>query len=519
MATAPHPDDPPPPGRPGVRRRRGIQTRVVTASVVLVASALTVAVLVTWQVLLARVDERIETAMVQEVEELRLLADGTDPETGRPFGDDAAAIFEVFLGRNVPEPGEAFYTFVDGAPFLRSFTAPRELLELPALADRWAATTEPTRSNDDTPLGPIRWLAVPLLSPTDERVVGTFVVVFFPEAEQAEVLAAVRVVAVTGIVTLVLAGLVAWSIAGRVVRPIRGLTATARTLNERDLSGRFETEGDDEVAELGATFNEMVERLEQGFDQQRRFLDDVAHELRTPITIAQGHLDLLEAMTDDTETAEAAEAAEAVGIVRDELDRMGRYVSDLLLLAKAERPDFLHIEPVDLGELAAVVLERVGSLGRRGWTDDGSPRPGRVAVLADPVRLEQALLNLAGNAVEHTAEGDEIGIGITVVPGGEHTAPVVELRVRDTGPGVAPEVAETLFHRHTRGASARTQRREGMGIGLSIVDAIARAHGGHAAVRPTPGGGATFVVTIPLDTGLTGQVPAVEPVPDPSEVP
>lgn len=514
MTTAARPDDPPAPGRSGVRRRSGIRTRVVTASVVLVASALTVAVVVTWQVLLARVDERIDTAMLQEVEELRLLADGTDPETGRPFGDDAAAIFEVFLGRNVPEPGEAFYTFVDGAPFLRSFTAPRELLDLPALADRWATTTEPTRSDDDTPLGPIRWLAVPLLSPTDDRVAGTFVVVFFPEAERAEVLAAVRVVAVTGIVALVLASLVAWSIAGRVVRPIRKLTATARTLNERDLSGRFETEGDDEVAELGATFNEMVERLEQGFDQQRRFLDDVAHELRTPITIAQGHLDLLEATTDDTDTAET------VAIVRDELDRMSRYVSDLLLLAKAERPDFLHIEPVDLGELASVVLERVGSLGRRSWTDDGSPRPGHIAVLADPVRLEQALLNLAGNAVEHTSEGDEIGIGIFVVPGGtEHPAPVVELRVRDTGPGVAPDVAETLFHRHSRGASERTRRREGMGIGLSIVDAIARAHGGQAAVGPTPGGGATFVVTIPLDTGLTGPVPAVETIPDPSEVP
>jgi two-component system, OmpR family, sensor kinase len=129
-----------------------------------------------------------------------------------------------------------------------------------------------------------------------------------------------------------------------------------------------------------------------------------------------------------------------------------------------------------------------------------------VAVIADPGRLEQALLNLAGNAVEHTGSDDEIGLGVAVAPSGDGTTPGrVDLWVRDTGPGVDAAVVDTLFRRHIRGATSRVGRREGMGIGLSIVDVIARAHRGTVSVHSLPGVGATFTISIPLDDPVTDE--------------
>jgi signal transduction histidine kinase len=234
----------------------------------------------------------------------------------------------------------------------------------------------------------------------------------------------------------------------------------------------------------------MVTRLDEGFRAQRRFLDDVAHELRTPITIARGHLEVL---GDDP-----AERDETIAIVTDELDRMSRYVSDLLLLAKAEQPEFLAVRPVDLGELAMDVLQRVRGLAPRRWVLDNSPPVGIVATLGDADRIGQALVNLAANAAQHTCDGDEIGIGVAA--GGEHA----RLWVRDTGPGVDRAVAGSLFTRYARSANSRAVRPEGSGIGLSIVDAIARAHGGAVSVASEPGAGATFTMTIPLTIPLNG---------------
>jgi two-component system, OmpR family, sensor kinase len=463
--------------------------RVVVGYVVLVAVALTIAVLVTRQVLLTRLDRTIDAALAQEIEELRLLADGVDPATGEPFGTDVEALFDTFLRRSVPDDNEAYYTFVGGRASISSFGAPRELLADEMLVEAWSTVDVPTRIDTGTEVGPIRSLAVPLQA--DGDTVGVFVVVFFPDPERNEVFVAVRVIALTGLVVLVLSALAAWSLAGRVLRPVREMAHTAHRINDHDLSGRITVSGHDELADLGHTLNEMLGRLEHGFGAQRQFLDDVAHELRTPITIAQGHLDLLDGHPDDL--------AETIDIVRDELDRMSRYVTDLLVLAKAERPDFLRPEPVDLGELAATVLQRAAGLGQRQWVLDAAPAPGMVAVIADPGRLEQALLNLAGNAVEHTAPDDEIGLGVAVIPAGDGTAPRIDLWVRDTGAGVDPAVVDTMFRRDIRGATSRAGRREGMGIGLSIVDVIARAHHGSVSVHSLPGVGATFTISIPLD--------------------
>jgi two-component system, OmpR family, sensor kinase len=460
-----------------------IRLRIVVGYVVLVAAALAISILVTRQVLLGRLDRDIDRALVQEIEELRNLATGNDPMTGEPFGADAEAILDTFLRRNVPGANEAFYAFVGGRRFLSSFEAPQEVWSDEPLVELWASVTRPVRATASTDVGQIQYLAVPLTA--DGESTGVLVVAHFPDADRDEVLVVVRVLAIAGLVVLLTSAGLAWSLAGRVLRPVRELTSTAQRISDTDLSQRIRVEGRDELAELGATFNAMVDRLESGFAQQRRFLDDVAHELRTPITIVQGHIDLL---GEDPE-----ERTESIATINDELDRMNRYVNDLLLLAKAESGEFLQFGPLDLGELAVMLEQRLGLLGDRVWELDAAPAPGTVAILGDRDRIVQAMLNLAANAVQHTGPGDRLGFGI------DTTTDTARLWVRDTGPGLSDDVIDQLFTRRFRGAASRAQRSEGMGIGLSIVDAIARGHGGRATAANEPGGGARFTIELPLD--------------------
>ena len=185
--------------------------------------------------------------------------------------------------------------------------------------------------------------------------------------------------------------------------------------------------------------------------------------------------------------------AATAAVVTEELDRMSRYVEDLLVLAKAEQPDFLRPEPVDVGELVENLFVRAQTLGDRRFVLDAHPPPGMVAAVADPMRLEQTVLSLLTNAVQHTVPGDEIRLGAEAADGR------VSLRVRDTGPGVPPDLREQIFVPGRRGTESQRVRPEGTGLGLAIVATIVHRHGGTVHVEDSPGGGATFVVTIPLD--------------------
>jgi two-component system, OmpR family, sensor kinase len=267
--------------------------------------------------------------------------------------------------------------------------------------------------------------------------------------------------------------------------PLRDVERTARGITETDLSGRIPVTGTagDELGRLVSTVNAMLDRVENGVAAQRRFVDDAGHELRTPITIVRGHLDVLDA-NDPTDVRAS------LALVDDELERMNRMVSDLLLLARAEQPAFLHVREVDVGELTEEVREKVVRLGPRDWTVDAAAR---VVAGLDPQRITQALVALADNACRHTKPGDRIAIGSAVV-GGE-----LRFTVADSGSGVAPADREQIFGRFARGTGTRS---DGAGLGLSIVRAIAVAHGGDVTVADTPGGGATFTVALPLEGTL-----------------
>jgi two-component system OmpR family sensor kinase len=458
----------------------GARTRVLLAFVVLLALSTLATTLALRQILLARAGERVEDALVQEVDEFRkLVRDGRNPLTGEPFGTDVRALFDVFLGRNVPGEGEDIFTFVDGRPYRCSRPSCEPNQRLLDRVMQLGASTSTERGEVQTPAGEIRYLAVPV--EVGERARGEFVVTVNLGQERKEVVEAVQIAAGVSLAVLLIASGFAWVIAGRVLAPLRTLRTTAQTITESDLTQRLDVEGDDEIAELGRTFNAMLDRLEAAFASQRALVSDAGHELRTPITIVRGHLELL---GDDP-----AERMETIALVTDELDRMARFVDDLLTLAKAEQADFLQPGPLDVDVLTDELYAKARALADRDWRLAGN---GTGRVIADRHRLTQAVMQLAQNAVQHTEPGDRIALG-SAIRGG-----AVRLWVADSGPGVPAHERERIFDRFHRAREDR-RRSDGAGLGLSIVRAIAEAHGGRVELDSRADHGATFTLIIPTE--------------------
>jgi signal transduction histidine kinase len=349
------------------------------------------------------------------------------------------------------------------------------------MTGRWAGLRRSESGELETPTATLRYLAVPVNRREGGGVSGVFVVVASLSAERDEVVDAVRLAAIVLVSVLLIASALAWVLAGRVLAPLRMLTDTTRSISDTDLSRRIEVAGHDEIAELGRTFNAMLDRLERAFAGQRSFVSDAGHELRTPITIVRGHLELL---GDDPE-----ERRETIALVTDELDRMSRFVDDLLLLAKAEREDFLRVGQVELGALTDELLDKALALGARRWELESR---GEALLVADRQRLTQAVMGLAQNAVQHTGDGDAVWLGSSVDDG------EASLWVRDAGPGIPRGDRERIFERFARAGDSR-RRSEGAGLGLAIVRAIAEAHGGRVELASRPGAGSTFTVVVPLE--------------------
>ena len=464
--------------------RWGLRSRILTWYVLLLAAAIAASVIVVSRVLTVQVDNRIDEGLVQETDELRRLSRGRDPATGERFRGDVERIFDVFLGRNIPARNEAYITFVGGEPSLRSRPVSSYRLDRdPALVARWASLQEPERGRIlDTPVGRIEYSAVPLKGGGEVR--GVFVAAYFRDQELRDTNPAVLGSLAVGVATLLVGSLLAWRVAERVLRRVGAVTTTAHGISEGDLTRRIPITGSDELATLAQTFNDMLGRLEEAFATQRRFVDDAGHELRTPITVIRGHLELLEEDPEDRERT--------LALVMDELDRMQRIVNDLLVLAKAHQPDLLDLQTVDISELTHELHAKVSAIAPREWR---LGRVGRGVVVADRQRLTQAVMQLAQNAAQHTDEGDRITIESAVADG------EAWLGVQDTGPGVLPEQRESIFRRFSRGGGGR--RSEGAGIGLAVVKAIAEAHHGRVELDSSPGRGSTFTLVIPTDPPVT----------------
>jgi signal transduction histidine kinase len=391
--------------------------------------------------------------------------------------------FTTFLFRQLTEDDSYLIAFVEGKFYKSSPRGrPKPLLTRNSeLMQRWAKLTQPEQGEyqvADPSIESIIYMAEPVK--INGEITGVFVVAHITAGERREVLEAVAVIIQVSTVVMLTAFVLAWIASGRVLAPLRLFITTTRSIGESDLQKRISVQGEGEIAELATTFNEMMDRLEAAFMTQRNFINDAGHELRTPITIIQGHLELME---DDPQ-----DIHETRTLVLDELERMTRFVEDLILLAKAERPDFLQVAKVDTTSFTEELFAKAKALGNRTWILDATAQG---QIIVDRQRITQAVMNLAQNAVQFTKDADIITIGSTM------TRSQIHFWVRDTGEGIALTDQQRIFERFARAANSR-RRSEGAGLGLSIVKAIVEAHGGEVRLQSQQGKGSTFTIVLPI---------------------
>jgi signal transduction histidine kinase len=453
-----------------------VRTRITATVALLVTVTLAGAGLIVYAIEADRIEEDTIREVQQELDEfVRTSESGVDPDTGRPF-ESVEALLNAFLSSNVPDDDELLVAWIGDAP---EFQSPNRD-PLPAEQVFQDAARPLVVEGGSTRLHTDRGEVLITTQPIQQGdQTGALVVVNYLAEDRGELIDTMQTYTIVSALSLgLVVGIAAWQ-SGRLLAPLRTLRGTAEEIGETDLSRRIPETGNDDITALTRTVNTMLDRLEAAFVDQREFLDDAGHELRTPLTVLRGHLELLD-------SADPTEVAETRDLLLDEVDRMARLVHDLILLAKSDRPDFVTITEVDLRELTDDVLAKARALGPRDWQLDASAE---VTVRLDAQRVTQALLQLADNAVKHTREGDVVAIGSSYDVGW------VRLWVRDTGAGVAPADRERIFERF--GRAAVSDHDEGFGLGLSIVRAIANAHGGDVRVADAHPQGAKFVITLP----------------------
>lgn len=466
-------------------RPRSARSRIFSWVLLLVLASLAAVTITTWLLMIRATDNRMRDSLRTEIAEFTTLTEaGVDPGTGEPF-ESITDVLRVVITYNLARPNEKFLGYVDGQFAVQSRQqAPIRLSDDTRLTETVGSVSTPVEGTYDSAAGEVFYLAVPVALEGDPQT-GVVVAAYFADQERRSANDTAFLMLVVGASTSIVAAAGAWFMAGRIMAPIEHITGTARSITETDLSGRIPHDAsahrNDEIGSLVATLNSMLDRLEAGAASQRRFLDDAGHELRTPITIVRGHLDVLDA--DDP-----SDVRETVELVDDELERMNRLVADLLLLTRSRQNEFVTLEDTDVDALTRTVFGKVTSLADRDWVLESSAT---VHAALDGQRLTQALLALADNATHHTEPGDRIGIGSQLSDGD------IRFWVSDSGPGIERDQQERIFERFARGRNG-TRRTEGAGLGLSIVTAIAEAHGGRVGVGSAPGHGATFTVLVPL---------------------
>ena len=301
---------------------------------------------------------------------------------------------------------------------------------------------------------------------------------------------------------ILIAGAAVYYFVGRALRPVTRITEQVEAITSSDLSRRVPVPTtDDQVTRLASTMNTMLERLEQSRDSQLQFVGDASHELRSPLTTLVGILDL----ADDTDSAVDVDTVRT--ILLPEALRMKTMVADLLLLARAdERGIPLIVDEVDLDDIVGAEAQRLRSLGLATVVAEVTP----IRVIGDSEKLTRAVRNVTDNASHHA------NTTITLSMSEDVEAGTATIEVADDGPGVPADARAKIFDRFYRHGNDRGRHSGGSGLGLPIAAEIARAHGGFIAVSDTPGGGATFSITIRTETTIaaeTGKAAAGSPEP------
>ncbi len=296
-------------------------------------------------------------------------------------------------------------------------------------------------------------------------------------------------------VALLLAGLGGYFLARKSLAPVAAMATQARGMGAANLGARLVVANQrDELGQLALSFNQLLERLEDSFERQRRFIADASHELRTPVAILRGETEVTLSRADRT----PEEYRETLAILRDESQRLARIIEDLFTLTRADAGEHpLNLSELYLDELASDVLRRARSLAMaKNITLSSSITP-ELPVRADEALLRRMFLNVLDNAIKYTPEGGKISLDCHK-QGNEYV-----VSVSDTGEGIPGELQKRVFERFFRADKARSRTEGahgGAGLGLSIARWIAEAHHGGLELTRSDASGSTFTVTLPAST-------------------
>ena len=455
----------------------------VMAAIILVSSiALLTCGGIVWvlgrQTLHADIDEQLDRGR-QRLEQLA--AAGIDPGTGQVL-TDASSVVRTYIRQSVVGAGESVLGF-DGeslSAFFSSVSTNRRPQEDPQLIERLAVLStarDSTTTTVRTAQSTYRVMVVPLRDGTNQAALAHVIDLGTAEASLRRTMV---MYAVAAVFTVALVTALAWFVLERLLAPIGELRTATESIGPQDLSTRVPVHGRDDLGVLARAVNRMLDRVQRSVEAERAMLDDVGHELRTPITIVRGHLELL-----DPTDADDVSRTRALAI--EELDRMGAMANDLLELARTTGTDSFVPKPTDVGELTASVFDKAQVLGPRVWVLQETTTAVREL---DPQRLSQAWLQLAANAVKYSDAGTRVTLGSRA------TDTELLLWVTDEGIGIAPEELELVRQRFWRGTAAKRMS-TGSGLGLSIVENIVGAHHGTLDISSVAGAGSRFTIRIP----------------------
>ncbi|MDO5634594.1 MAG: HAMP domain-containing sensor histidine kinase, partial [Micrococcus sp.] len=491
-STAPHSPARPAEAAPTTSR---ISTRwkIVGWIVLTTAVALLAVTVTTRSVLVTQVAERANASVVQEIDEYRTFAqEGVDPTTAEPF-TSMDAMLERYLSRQTPESGEtligvagtdaatASVQFLDNSGGGKG----RDLAQDPAQLQRML-DSDTSSGVWDAEEGQLRWGKATVISEADPNDVGTLIVAQFTAAELDEVERATLVLFGIALGGLLLTAGIAWLVAGRILKPLRDMREVTAHISAADLSARVSVEGNDEVAFLGHTLNEMLERVQEAQESQQAFTVQARRYLAAPRERVRDAIDVL-----DNEDTTPEERSAAALQARAGLEFMRRTMDSLGILARQHTPDFVSAEHVKLSDLAArLYTEAVQAHPEQRW-ELVEHAEGHAWV--DPQRITEAIRQLTENAATHSPAGDPIKIGLSEHE--ENTQRILSVWVANRGEAISRETAEQVFQEFRRDGDKGT----GMGFGLAVVRAVADAHEGSAWVESDPRLGSRFGLDIPAD--------------------
>ena len=463
-----------------------IGTRVMWAIVLVSSIALVMCGAIVWALGLSSVSADATNRLEHSRDRIRqLAADRQDPSSGQPL-EDVSAVLRTHIQRTAEGRGEAELGFVgtDASTKLTWVSAdnvsfrPEQDKELLTRVSSQAAASESVIETVRTPTSSYRVLVVPLQGGAQR---GALVHVIDLKVAESQLRRTMAFYAAAAVFTVALVTGLAWFAVERLLRPIEQLRRATESIGEDDLTTRVPVKGRDDLTALAEAVNRMLDRVQTSVEAQRNLLDDVGHELRTPIAVVRGHLEL-------TDPADPEDVRQTQLLALDELDRMGMLVGDLILLAKSVQSDFVTPVDTDVAELTELVFDKSLALGERRWKMESAAF---TRAMVDPTRITQAWLQLVANAVRYSEHCSTVSLGSAVRDG--H----LQMWVRDEGIGIAPEDIDLVRQRFKRTAGAQ-KLASGTGLGLSIVETIVAAHGGRLDILSEVGRGSVFTMVIPL---------------------